>query len=157
VRAFANGWFMDSRIALSTAFAAALLAAPVAARSQTNTQAVPITRTAGTCPTSISIAVVTKQYPGGFTMDYTAQTMAVTKNVKVVSSTPQRIAFSASLSPAYASCEGMGKSGDSTFTLHKGTFSYVLAPGRGPNGTYPGALHVNVVNGLPHANMSITD
>jgi hypothetical protein len=148
---------MIARIAVSTLFAAALAAAPLAAMSQTNNPVVNITRSAGTCPKSIGVTVVTKQYPGGFTMDYTAHTSAVANNAKVLSAAPQRIAFNAALTPAYKSCEGTGKSGDIAFTLHKGNLSYVLSPGKGPNGTYPGALHVNVDKGLPHANMSITD
>ena len=90
-------------------------------------------------------------------MDYTAQTAAVASSVKVVAATPQRIAFTAAVLRPYASCRGSGKSGDITFSLVNGTFSFVLTPGKGPNNTYPGALHVNVVKGLPHANMSITD
>jgi hypothetical protein len=148
---------MISRIVASTLFAAALVAAPLAAMSQTNNQTVSIARSAGTCPKSITVAVVTKQYPGGFTMDYTAQTAALASNAKVLAATPQRIAFTATLSAAYKSCEGAGKSGDVAFTLHKGNLGYVISPGKGPNNTYPGALHVNVVKGLPHANLSITD
>lgn len=148
---------MDSRIALSLAFAAALVAVPLAGMSQPEVHTVTIVRSAGTCPKTIAVNEVTKPYPGGFTLDYTAQTRAVAKNPKVVSSTPRRIAFTASLSRAYASCEGAGKSGEIAFTLHQGSLSYVIAPLKGPNGTYPGALHVNVVRGLPHANMSITD
>jgi hypothetical protein len=148
---------MISRVAAFTLFAVALAAAPHAAMSQTNSQVVSISRSAGTCPKSIAVTVVTKQYPGGFTMDYTAQTSAVANDAKVMAAMPQRIAFSAALSAAYKSCEGTGKSGDIAFTLHKGNLSYVISPGKGPNNTYPGALHVNVVKGLPHANMSITD
>jgi hypothetical protein len=147
---------MDSRIALSLAFAAALVAAPLAGMSQTNTQVVSIAGK-GACPTSISVTVVTKQYPGGFTIDYTAQTTAVAKSVSVVAATPQRIAFTGVLNPAYHSCTGGGKAGDMTFAFASGSLKYTIAPGKGPNGTYPGALHVNVVKGLPHANMSITD
>jgi hypothetical protein len=148
---------MISRIAASTLFAAALAGAPLAAMSQTNDQTVSIVRSAGTCPKSIGVVVVTKQYPGGFTMDYTAQTLTVANGAKVLSATPRRIAFTAALSRAYKSCEGTGKSGDIAFTLHKGSLSYVISPGKGPNGTYPGALHVTVDKGRPHANMSITD
>jgi len=148
---------MDSRFVFSIAFAASFVVAPLAAMSQPEVHTVTIVHSAGTCPKTIAVSEVTKQYPGGFTLDYTAQTRAVAKNPKVVSSTPRRIAFSASLTPAYASCEGAGKSGEIAFTLHQGTLSYVIAPRKGPNGTYPGALHVNVVRGLPHANMSITD
>jgi len=148
---------MISRIAASALLAAALAAVPLAAMPQTDNQVVSITRSSGACPKSITVTVVTKQYPGGFTMDYTAQTMGVASPVRVVAALPQRIAFIAQLHPAYASCRGSAKSGDVTFTLSNGTLSFVLTPGKGPNNTYPGALHVNVVKGLPHANMSITD
>jgi hypothetical protein len=148
---------MISRIVASMLLAGALVAAPLAAMSQTDNRTVSIARSAGTCPKSIAVTVVTKQYPGGFTMDYTAQTAMVASNAKVVAATPQRIAFNAALNAAYKSCEGTGKSGDVAFMLHKGNLSYVISPGKGPNNTYPGALHMNVVKGLPNANMSITD
>jgi hypothetical protein len=148
---------MISRIAFSAALAAALAAVPLVAMSQTNDQVVAISRVSGTCPKSIAVTVVTKQYPGGFTMDYTAHTAAVAGSAKVVTATPQRIAFTAAALRPYAACRGTGKSGDITFSLAGGTFGFVIAPGKGPNNTYPGALHVNVVKGLPHANMSITD
>jgi len=148
---------MVSRTALGAVVALSLALAPLAVRAQTSTLSVSIIRTAGSCPGSITVSVVTKQYPGGFTMDYTAKTAAAANAVKVTASTPQRIAFTGSLLPAYRSCQGVGKSNENAFTLHGGTLSYVISPGKGPNGTYPGALRVNVVKGLPHANVSITD
>ena len=148
---------MISRITLSMLFAVALATAPSAAMSQTNNQAVSITRTAGTCPKSIAVTVVTKQYEGGFTMDYTARTMVPAYSAELLSATPQRIVFDAELRPAYASCEGTGTSSDTSFTLHKGKLMFVLTPGKGPNKTYPGLNELDVHNGLPHANMSITD
>ena len=148
---------MIFRIAASTVLAAAFVAVPLAVMAQTAHRFVSITRTTGTCPKAITVTVVTKQYPGGFTMNYTAQTAAVASAPKVVAALPQRIAFTAHLRPAYVSCLGSAKSGDIAVKLGSGTLSFAITPGKGPNNTYPGALHVNVVTGLPHANMSITD
>jgi hypothetical protein len=148
---------MVSRIAVCSIVAFGLALAPLAAGAQTENQLIKISHTAGTCPSLIVVAVVTKQYPGGFTMDYTARTGTVANAVKVTVSKPQRIAFSGALLPAYRSCEGAGRAGEGAFTLHAGTLSFVISPGKGPNGTYPGALTVDVERGLPHAHMSITD
>jgi hypothetical protein len=139
---------------LAVAFLAAL---PLVAAAQSETRTVAIVRSTGACPSSIGVIVVTKQYPGGFTMDYTARTSAVANGFHVVTSTPQRIAYSGSLLAKFSSCAGTGRSGDVTLTLRAGKLSYVISPGKGPNGTYPGALHVNIEKGLPHANVSITD
>ena len=142
---------------MSTLFAVALATAPSAALPQTNNQAVRITRTAGTCPKSVAVTVVTKQYEGGFTLDFTAHTMVPAYSAELLSATPQRIVFDAPLREGYASCEGSGKSGDMSFMLHKGTLTFVLTPGKGPNNTYPGLNELDVHNGVPHANMSTTD
>jgi len=148
---------MISRITMSMLFAVALAAAPSAALPQTDNRAVSITRTAGTCPKSVAVTVVTKQYPGGFTLDYTARTMVAAYSAELLSATPQRIVFDAELVPAYAACEGTGKALDMSFTLHKGKLTFVLTPGKGPNKTYPGLNELDVHAGVPHANMSVTD
>lgn len=148
---------MVLRSSVCSIVALALALVPLAAAAQTDNQFIRISHTAGTCPVSIVVVVVTKQYPGGFTMDYTARTGTVANAVKLTVSKPQRIAFSGALLPAYRSCEGAGRTRDMAFTLHAGMLNYVISPGKGPNGTYPGELHVNVEGGLPHAHMSITD
>jgi hypothetical protein len=148
---------MRSPIVPATLFAVALAVAPTVAMSQTTNQTVTITRTAGTCPRSVAVTVVTKQYPGGFTLDYTARTMVPAYSAELLAATPQRIVFDAPLRESYASCEGTGKARGLSFTLHKGTLTFVLTPGKGPNNTYPGLNELDVHNGVPHANMSVTD
>jgi hypothetical protein len=148
---------MIRRTVVTALFAGALAAVPLAAVPQTEHHVVTITRSAGTCPKSIAVTVVIKRYDAGALFDYTAQTMVPAYSAQLLSATPQRIVFDAELRPAYASCEGAGKSGETSFTLHKGTLTYVLAPGKGPNNTYPGLIDVGVAKGLPHVNMAVTD
>jgi len=119
---------------------------------------VPITRTAGTCPTMIPVKIALTRYDGGATFDVTAQTMRAAYASKLLSATPQRIVFDADLRPAYASCEGFGRSKDGwyRFALHRGKLSYIVVPVKGTAANASGLLDVSV-NGTPHVKMAFAD
>ena len=148
----------------TTAFASALListfaATPsLAAPASIKGLAVSIARITGTCPATIPVVVGVTRYEGGAVFDVTAQTLSAAYASKLLSATPQRIAFDADLRPAYASCEGSGRSKDGLyrFALHRGKLTYVVVPGKGPAGTVPGLLDVGV-NGTPHVKMAFAD
>jgi len=97
-------------------------------------------------------------YDGGATFDVTAQTMRAAYASKLLSATPQRIVFDADLRPAYASCEGFGRSKDGwyRFALHRGKLSYIVVPVKGTAANASGLLDVSV-NGTPHVKMAFAD
>ena len=141
--------------------ACALAPLPCAAAGQdeTHATAVPIVRTAGTCPKSIGVQVVTHGYEGGVTLDIRPQTFAVAFVSELISATPQRVVFRATLRPAYASCRGQGRSpgGDHNFVLSGGNVEYALTPVKGPNATWPVLLVLSAEGQNPRLKISFSD
>jgi hypothetical protein len=141
--------------------ACALAPLPCAAAGQQQTQmtAVGIVRTAGTCPKSIVVRVATQGYEGGVNIEIVPQTFAVAFVSELVSATPQRVVFRASLRPAYASCRGTGRSsdGEHTFSLKDGNVEYVLSPVKGPNATWPVLLNLSSEGQNPRLKIAFSD
>jgi hypothetical protein len=157
---------MTRRIVLLASFALAVAPATsgsalaaTAPQPPPETVAVAIARTAGACPASIAVRIVTHGYEGGVTLDVTAQTTAVTFASDLVSATPQRIVFDALLRPAYESCKGAGRSKDGMFSfdLRGGKLAFVITPGKGANATPPALLDVSTEGRNPRVKMAFTD
>jgi hypothetical protein len=142
---------------VASTFTAASL--PATALPGAETIAVHIARTAGTCPASVAVRVLTTPYEGGATFDVRAQTSAVAFVSELASATPQRIAFEADLKPAYASCEGAGTSADRmyAFVLRAKKLRYLIVPGKGPNATYPVLLLITTEGVDPRVKMGFSD
>ena len=135
-------------------------AVPQTAMSTTTTAAIAtIARSAGNCPATIPIVVTTKQYQGGDTTDLTAHTMATAFTAVLISATRKEIVFDAELRPAYASCQGTGRTADGMhrFVLHHGRLGYTITLARGAEADNVALIDVGVVRGLPHATVSFAD
>ncbi|HEY0615603.1 MAG TPA: hypothetical protein VGC96_13210 [Candidatus Elarobacter sp.] len=140
------------------AFASATLPCAAAALGETHTTSVTIARTAGTCPKTMAVRVVTQGYEGGVTLQISPQTFAVAFVGELVSATPQRIEFRAALRPAYASCRGTGRSHDGdAFVFGGGNISYVLSPVKGPNATWPVLLDLSSEGQNPRLKIAFSD
>jgi hypothetical protein len=137
--------------------AGSLIIGALAVPAQASTTAVAIARTAGTCPASIAVTTASVPHEGGATIDVTAKTSAVAYVSELVSATPKRIEFRASLKPAYASCTGAGRDASgNAFTLRGGKLSFVIA-GSVSSGQYPVILELDVNGGDPHVRLGIAD
>lgn len=130
-----------------------------AGQDETRTTPVPIARTAGTCPKSIGVQIATHGYEGGVTLDIRPQTSAVAFVSELVSATPQRVVFRATLRPVYASCRGTGRSsdGDHRFAFSGGNVEYVLITVKGPNATWPVLLDLSSEGQNPRLKISFSD
>src|SRR5665213_2339558 len=131
---------MASRVTVASLLALGCAVSPSVAVSQTTTTAttaVHIVRSAGTCPAAIPIVVATTQYEGGDTTDVTARTMAAAFTAILISATRKQIVFDAELRPAYASCEGKGRTTDGlhAFVLGHGRLGYTITLAHGDIGT----------------------
>jgi hypothetical protein len=102
--------------------------APAGAAGSTEVVDVPIVRAAGTCPHAIPVSVVTTRFDGGATFDVTVRLGSAAYPSRIVSATIHRIEFAASLVPAFATCEGSGRSSEYAFALHRGKLSFVMTP-----------------------------
>ncbi|HEX3464046.1 MAG TPA: hypothetical protein VHS78_08370 [Candidatus Elarobacter sp.] len=147
---------------LALALAACALAPlPCAAAGQqeSHSVAVAIARTAGTCPKSIAVQLTTHGYEGGVNIEIRPQTAAVAFVSELVSATPQRVVFRATLRPAYASCRGKGRTpeGDHSFVLANGSVDYVLTPVKGPNATWPVLLDLSSEGPNPRLKIAFSD
>jgi hypothetical protein len=148
---------MVSRFTVSALLALACAALPSAGSAETT--AVRVVRTAGSCPATIPVSVVTKQYEGGSTTDVTARTMTAAFTAVLISATRKQIVFDAELRPAFASCEGKGTTTDGmhAFVLHRGRLGYTITLARGPEADYDAIVDVGVTGGLPHATVQFAD
>jgi hypothetical protein len=95
---------------------------------RSNVVTVKIARTAGTCPRAMQVDVVTTRYDGGATFDVTARMTSLADPSQLVSATVHRIDFIARLVPAYATCEGSGRTSDYAFTFDRGKVAFVVTP-----------------------------
>ncbi|GEM_PF-7125649 len=153
---------MASRVTVASLLALGCAVSPSVAVSQTTTTAttaVHIVRSAGTCPAAIPIVVATTQYEGGDTTDVTARTMAAAFTAILISATRKQIVFDAELRPAYASCEGKGRTTDGlhAFVLGHGRLGYTITLAHGAEADNVAILDIGVVRGLPHATISFAD
>jgi len=143
------------RLSLAVA-AGSLIMAALARPADATTTTVRIVRSAGTCPASIGVRWTARQFEGGSELDVTALTMAVATVSELVSATPKRIEFQASLRPPYATCAGIGRDGGDVFALRGGRLSFVIN-NELSSGTWPVITEIDVKSGNPHFILGIAD